>query len=180
MTEPAADRFWAFSLDVYGKPGVAPGLIDLQDRLGLDVNLLLFCCWAGREGRRLSLTDLKAIEAATHLWQAEVVRPLRALRRRLKSGFADLPADAVSALRKRIGDAEIEGERIAQVSMAPLLPAAEARDADSAAALVAANLKTCFRYADRSIGIAEEAVLRTILQACCGGEGLERISFASA
>jgi len=44
MALSPADRFWAFSLALYGKPGVAPALLGLQDRLGVDVNLLLFCC----------------------------------------------------------------------------------------------------------------------------------------
>src|SRR5215470_2162570 len=122
MSVSPADRFWAFSLALYGKPGVAPALLGLQDRLGVDVNLLLFCCWAGAEGRALSPADVAGVEAVTQPWQAEIIRPLRALRRRLKAGFAALPDESVAAFRKRLVDLEIEGERIAQAAMAPLLP----------------------------------------------------------
>ena len=50
-----------------------------------------------------------------------MVRPLRALRRRLKGGFGGLPADRVEAYRKRLNELEIDGERIAQEAMSALL-----------------------------------------------------------
>ena len=117
MTNPADSTFWSFTLGLYGKPGVAPALIGLQDRLGLDVNMLLYCCWAGADGRVLSRDDLKAVEAVAEPWQSEVVRPLRALRRRLKGGFGAMPTDRVQAYRKRVNELEIEGEHIAQNAM---------------------------------------------------------------
>jgi uncharacterized protein (TIGR02444 family) len=163
--ESPSDRFWAFSLALYGKSGVAPALLDLQDRLGLDVNILLFCCWAGKEGRALSPADIAAVEAVTQPWQAEIVRPLRALRRRLKSGFRELPAEPVAAFRKRIADLEIEGERIAQAAMAPLLPPG-APD-QRGASLVSVNLRAYFGHAQLPIGPSETAALTTILRACC-------------
>ena len=57
-------RFWAFSLEVYGRPGVAPACLALQDRHGLDVNLLLFCCWAASQGVTLDQRTLAAAEEA--------------------------------------------------------------------------------------------------------------------
>jgi uncharacterized protein (TIGR02444 family) len=38
-----ANAFWDFSLKVYAAAGVADECILLQDRFGIDVNLLLFC-----------------------------------------------------------------------------------------------------------------------------------------
>lgn len=136
MAEPSGNPFWDFTLALYGKPGVAPALIGLQDRLGLDVNMLLYCCWAGSQGRRLSAADLAAVEAVAEPWQAEVVRPLRGLRRRLKGGFGGLAADQVEVYRQRINALEIDGERIAQDAMAKLTPGT-AGPADAAANLAA-------------------------------------------
>src|SRR5215813_68363 len=116
-TAPGDGSFWTFTLALYGKPGVAPALIGLQDRLGLDVNMLLYCSWAGANLRLLSRDDLKAVEAVAEPWQSEVVRPLRALRRRLKGGFAPMPADRVESYRKRVNELEIEGEHIVQNAM---------------------------------------------------------------
>ena len=43
--------FWDFSLEAYARPGVAPACLDLQERHGADVNLLLFACWLSASGR---------------------------------------------------------------------------------------------------------------------------------
>jgi hypothetical protein len=45
-------------------------------------------------------------------WQDEIVRPLRAIRRRLKSGPLPAPSAARDELRTRIQAAELECERI--------------------------------------------------------------------
>jgi uncharacterized protein (TIGR02444 family) len=39
---PPDDPFWRFSLDLYGRPGVAPACLALQDEAGADVNLVLY------------------------------------------------------------------------------------------------------------------------------------------
>src|SRR4029077_986465 len=44
------DDLWRFSLAFYALPGVARALIALQDRDGLDVNLMLFAMWLGISG----------------------------------------------------------------------------------------------------------------------------------
>lgn len=158
--------FWTFTLALYGKPGVAPALIGLQDRLGLDVNMLLYCCWTGADGRRLSREDLKAVEAVAESWQSEVVRPLRALRRRLKGGFPPMPADRVENYRKRVNELEIEGEHIVQNTMAQQ-PRGERAAAAAAAIAVCANLQAYLKLRHAPVEAAERADLTTILRACC-------------
>jgi uncharacterized protein (TIGR02444 family) len=81
----APQNFWNFSLGLYGRPGVAPALLGLQDALGLDVNMLVFCCWAASRGRALSPADLDAVEAVAEPWQVVIIAS--GLRRRLKGGF---------------------------------------------------------------------------------------------
>ena len=49
--ESAENDLWRFSQDFYRLPGVASALIALQDRAGLDVNLMLFALWLGVTGR---------------------------------------------------------------------------------------------------------------------------------
>ena len=46
--------FWSFSTEFYGRTGVAPACLVLQDRFGCDVNLLLFALWAARRGAACS------------------------------------------------------------------------------------------------------------------------------
>ena len=43
--------FWDFSLRVYGSEGVPEACLVLQERHGIDVNVLLYCFWLGASGR---------------------------------------------------------------------------------------------------------------------------------
>lgn len=98
---------WDFSLAVYARPGVPAACLDLQDRLGMDVNVLLFAAWAGLAcGAGLSREALERIDSAVAPWRAEVVRPLRAVRRRVKGEDADL--------YERLKAAELAAERTQQ------------------------------------------------------------------
>ncbi len=107
-TDPASGHpFWSFSLAVYGRPGVPAACLALQDGRGVDVNLLLFAAWAGREcATPLSVETLGRIDAAVSDWRLEVVRPLRAVRRRLKGED--------EALYQRLKAVELAAERIQQ------------------------------------------------------------------
>jgi uncharacterized protein (TIGR02444 family) len=174
-----ADSFWNFSLALYAKPGVAPALIGLQDRLELDVNMLLYCCWAGAEGRSLAPADLAAVEAVAEPWQAEVVRPLRSVRRRLKGGFGQLPPERVEAWRARLNELEIEAERIAQEAMAAALRREQGDPAAAAAAHVAGNLRTYLQLRGVAAGASDDADLRSVVRACCPDLDLEEFSFES-
>lgn len=98
---------WDFSLTVYARPGVPVACLDLQDRRGQDVNLLLFAAWAGLAcGVRLTAAELERIDSTVAPWRAEVVRPLRAVRRRVKGEDP--------ALYDRLKAAELAAERVQQ------------------------------------------------------------------
>src|SRR3546814_12211972 len=73
-----ASGFWDWSLAAYARPGVAPACLALQDRPGLDVNLLLFAVRAGTPGRALPPDALRAAVDRAARWPAEVVRQLPA------------------------------------------------------------------------------------------------------
>lgn len=121
-TKPARDKtakdLWTFSLAVYDQPGVAAACLGLQDRHGLDVNILLYCCWAGVRGQTLDSGQFRQLRDASRAWSEEIVQPLRALRRRLKTE----PGDAEQDLRARILDLELEAERLEQARLLAALP----------------------------------------------------------
>jgi uncharacterized protein (TIGR02444 family) len=179
MTTVPESTFWSFTLGLYGKPGVAPALIGLQDRGGRGGNMLLYCCWSGADGRVLSREDLKAVEAVAEPWQSEVVRPLRALRRRLRGGFGAMPADRVAAYRKRINELEIEGEHIAQNAMGQP-PRGERPAGTTTAAAVAANLKGYLKLRHAPVDAPERADLTTVLRACCPDATADEINASFA
>lgn len=111
--------FWDFSLRVYAGPGVAPACLALQDRHGLDVNLLLLCCWLGRgRPRAPSRDEIARLCAAVEDWHRHVVRPLREARRWLKAPGPAIPADQAAELRDRIKRLELDSEHIEQLALA--------------------------------------------------------------
>jgi uncharacterized protein (TIGR02444 family) len=121
---------WAGITALYAEPGVAEACIAAQDDAGADVLLLLAAALKTRRGVSLDGAG-PALAAAVEPWRSEVVRPLRALRRRWRG------LDGVEPLRERLKALELEAERAQFERLAPLLagPPAEAT-----AALLRANL----------------------------------------
>ncbi len=110
MLQPDND-FWRFSLRVYEQEGVAEECLALQERHGVNVNLLLFCAWIGTQAITLDRND---IEAAAHVivhWDAMVVRPLRIARREMKAD------PEMATVRARAKALEIEAEQIEQAML---------------------------------------------------------------
>lgn len=114
------EGFWRFSLAFYARPGVAPALLELQDRHGRDVNVILWALWVGCVGgTRLSRPDLRQAETAAAELGGLIIGPFRALRRRLKSD-----ADPhLRQFRHRIARVELAAERRLQARLAPLVEA---------------------------------------------------------
>ena len=113
----SAHPFWRFSLRLYAQPGVEAACLALQAQ-GVDVNVLLLCCWLGRRGGALDRRRLGALLKAVGAWQQAVVLPLRQLRRTLKRPAWRVDADARLRLRRQIVKAELEAERLQQLWLA--------------------------------------------------------------
>lgn len=121
--------FWNFSLRVYGTAGVPPACLRLQEAHGLDVNVVLFCCWLGASGRgALSPAERRAMVEAVGAWHETVVRAVRAVRQRLKGGMAPAPPELSEPLRRRIAKIEVDLEHVEQL----MLAAAVERPAEAA------------------------------------------------
>jgi uncharacterized protein (TIGR02444 family) len=149
--------FWRFSLALYARPGVAAALLALQDRVGRDVNLILYALWLGAvHRRRLDPAALGAAAAAVAA-SAGIVAELRGLRRRLR----DAADPRLQTLRRCILAVELAGERSAQSRLAASLaadpPAAAAGDR---LAQAVANLEL---YLGPAGGAAETGVLHAAL-----------------
>jgi len=134
---PDQTPFWRFSGTVYARRGVAEACLSLQERHRLDVNLLLFCAWAGSNGRRLDGGDLGLLRSAARPWHDNVVAPLRAARRWLKQQTA-VPEELGEAFREQVKALELEAEMLEQLMLYQEL---EIRDGKGTPADVAANLR---------------------------------------
>ncbi|MCE8018833.1 TIGR02444 family protein [Halomonas sp. MCCC 1A11036] len=101
------DPLWDFALAFYGRPGVEPACLRLQDEASIDVCELLWHCWLYRH--RLVLAHEPPGLAAIRRWQRDVTLPLRSLRRQLKAEAS--PGAGVAEVRRKIQQAELAAER---------------------------------------------------------------------
>ncbi len=176
-----ASEFWDFTIAHYGRAGLSPAVIALQDRLGVDVNMLLLCCWAGSTGRgALAADDIESALAVARPWQAEVVEPLRTVRRHLKPPPAAAPDRPAEALRRRILGCEIDGEHVAQLMMeATVIRAPDAgRAAGDRLADTAAGLGQYFAALGAAVGDADRADLAALLGAVFEDAGADAVTAA--
>lgn len=115
------DPFWLFSLDLYGRPGVAEACLALQDGSGADVNLVLFVLWCAATERPLDAETLTRLDEQVAAWRHAVVEPLRKVRRGMKVQL--LPGLNTETLRSEIKAAELAAERLVQAALFAAAPA---------------------------------------------------------
>jgi uncharacterized protein (TIGR02444 family) len=122
---------WEFSLKVYALDQVAPCCLELQDKFGLDVNLLLYAAWLAESDRLLTDSHLAALDAEVAEWRNMVITPLRALRLQLRNY---LPEESVASELNVVDELkalEVRAERQQQNRMyayscnTPALPKAD-------------------------------------------------------
>ncbi len=120
---------WRFALSLYGREGVSSACLVLQEKLGVDVNILLFAIFARLErGVTLDTQELAAIDGLVRGWRTEIVQVLRQVRTRLKS--APFSSSATEDLRNRIKADELRAEQIELVMLAGWLDRQPPRRAD--------------------------------------------------
>ena len=108
--------FWAFSLEYYDREGVTERLIYFQEHLNADVNIMLYCCWAGYVGAPLlTESEVKNIESTVNIRQNDVVKPLRALRTKVKNYPKFEQKAWMGKVYANIKNAELEAERAQQL-----------------------------------------------------------------
>jgi len=107
------NALWRFALDFYGREGVSPACLVLQDRAGVDVDILLLAIFAAVErSAGLDADALAAADALVRDWRSDIVQVLRRLRVGLKAGPLPAPSPATDGLRSAIKAAELKSEQI--------------------------------------------------------------------
>jgi len=157
--------FWDWSLETYARDRVSPACVGLQDRHGLDVNLLLYALWrATRTAVPLDAAGLAGCDAAVARWRDEVVVPLRGVRRDLKRRGEDAPLS--EGLRQRVKALELDAEHLEQLMLATTGPDFEAPpDAEVALPRAAAGVCACLTRLGTAVGAADRAALATLVGA---------------
>jgi uncharacterized protein (TIGR02444 family) len=139
MSATASD-FWNFSLRIYAQPKIADACLDLQDRFGADVNLVLFMLWAAAQERRLDPMEIEKVALFVENWRKHIIAPLRLARRALKAPPRGWPVEETESLRQRVKADELEAERLQQDAMSAFFAIDRAGRSDSSLAAAKSNL----------------------------------------
>ncbi len=107
--------FWDFSVNIYGCDDVPAACLALQENCGTNVNMVLFCCWAGEIGvNSLDVQDIRTALTAINGWNQNIVKRLRYVRNELTTGFGEFGDEIIQTFRLKILNLELEAERMEQ------------------------------------------------------------------
>ena len=158
--EHANADHWRFSLAVYRQDGVAAHCLQLQRRLGLDVNVLLLMLWAARLwGVAPDTAQIAHADETIRAWRDEVVQPLRQLRTRLKSGPSPAPDQQTNALREGVKQLELDAERVQQDRLAQWVAAQTAAQTGQDAS---EKEETHAAEGDACVAVLEQTAVRVV------------------
>src|SRR3979490_1765031 len=100
--------FLKFSLGYYRGAGVSEACLELQDRCGVDVNVVLFLLWMASQKRALSAFQIKRLADKVRPWQIDVIGPIRALSRNIEAAVSEDNKVLAELFRTRIKAVELE------------------------------------------------------------------------
>ncbi|WP_416898557.1 MAG: TIGR02444 family protein [Minwuia sp.] len=104
---------WDFATRLYARGRAKDACLSLQDRNGLDVNVVLFCCWVASSGRGTFRSgELEAALEAVNRWRGHVIQVLRDLRHELKDGVPPAPKPLSDDLRRVVVECELHAEHV--------------------------------------------------------------------
>lgn len=173
--------FWNFSVRAYAEPGVADACLALQDRHGLDVNVLLLCCWFGRTRGVVDEPLWNRVLAFSGPWADNAVRPLRAVRTWMKHTGCiqpDVLNDACMDLREEIKRVELKAEQFQENTLEALAGNSPLIKLDSPLQIscIILNLRSYFRRCRVELDSASRADLACIVTGAISGASLDAVN----
>ncbi len=127
------DGFWPFSLRFYDDPATQAACLSVQDDHGGDVNVALCLLWHASRGQAVTRDDVDRLTAFSGPWKAEVVAPLREVRRRLKESALSPDPAAQEAFRTKVKAVELAAEKLQQSVLEGIAVSGAPMPADAAA-----------------------------------------------
>lgn len=110
-----AGEFWHWSVKIYSLPQVRTACLWLQNHAKLNVNLLLYACWAAKQHKAcLEEPAFSQASSAIAPLVAAAVEPLRNLRRSLKNYASGPDGENIEELRQQIFTLELAAEKLIQ------------------------------------------------------------------
>jgi uncharacterized protein (TIGR02444 family) len=168
--KPVSETFWDFSVRTYRTEFVPEACLSLQDERGVDVNMLLFCCWYGVTRGRQEKEFFQHVFEFSENWAERVVRPLRNARTWMKlDGCIDprMPTEICMEFREKVKGVEFSAEKIQQDVLESLTLSIEEKEQSLAEQLTVIK-KNIRQYFDTVNIVLDDFVkerLVTIMQA---------------
>jgi len=136
--------FWSYSLTQYSNKDCETFCLEAQNRLGLDINLILFGVWLATQNRALNLDQLPSY---IEKHQRDIIAPLRDLRKSMRDRAQS--NEELSTLRNSVKGLELQAEQLEQWWLfqfsTTLLPMTKMDKAKDKIELMRANLKQVYR-----------------------------------
>ncbi|HZC15983.1 MAG TPA: TIGR02444 family protein [Caulobacteraceae bacterium] len=152
---------WERASRAYESAEVERLCLVLQDDHRQCVSYLLWAIWAGEQGRPVDAALAGRAAALARDWDESVLKPLRAVRRRLKSAVAGISDSAREASRERLKDEEIAAERLLLDALEAMTPAAGRQSGDVASGFRIAQAAWPTAAPDRALAELADAFSRT-------------------
>lgn len=127
--------------------------------------MVLFAAFVGAvRHQTLTASGAEVARARVDAWHREVVRPLRAVRQRLKTGPAPAPSDITAQLRSQVQKIEIAAELIELDQLGALIPWLEPMPASgSTTECAAAAIETVIKaYSHAALDDRDRRAIDTI------------------
>lgn len=161
-------KFWDFSIQLYGKPGVAQACLQLQDCCDMDVNLLLYCYWYGVSFGRFDPLLLQQVYEFSCTWKQGIVQPLRSVRQWMKNQtqlVSEKQARQFQELRERVKLEELDAEKIQQEMIEAISLKASPAESELGSTAIEVNLMQLLKACEISINDHIQSKLNVITQA---------------
>jgi uncharacterized protein (TIGR02444 family) len=152
---------WERASRAYESAEVERLCLVLQDDHGQCVSHLLWAIWAGEQGRPVDASLAARAAELARDWDESVLKPLRAVRRRLKTPVAGISDSAREASRERLKDEEIAAERLLLDALEAMTPAAGRQSGDLTGALRIAQAAWATAAPDNTLAELADAFSKT-------------------
>ena len=106
---------WDFAIAFYAKPGIQSACLTLQNTLGVNVPLLLCCCWVSKHYGVLPNALAKALSQFAQCYTQLSIAPLRTIRTTMKHSLhTQWPIRYThwEALREQVKALELDAEKL--------------------------------------------------------------------
>ena len=140
----------------------------LQNEHGVDVNMLLYCCWIGMAVGQFNDALFERASSYSKRWAGNVVIPLREARTWMKhTGCVEdsTPTDACMRLRDKVKSVEFAAEKMQQEVLESFVHETSEPDPNGLHDDVAANLSRYLAHIDVAESAEVKQKLKTIVAA---------------